>query len=68
MSTVQVTDIMVQNHGSIVLVYPVSSEAREWIEQNVSDESQWFGGGLVVEPRYVENLIQGMLNDGLVVE
>jgi hypothetical protein len=37
------------------------------VDENVSDEAQFFGGSLMVEPRYAENLVQGMLNDGLEV-
>lgn len=58
-------DIKVENHGSIVLVRPLTEAAETWIEENVSNEAQWFGGGLVVEHRFLENLLGGMVNAGL---
>jgi len=39
--------------------------ARAWIEENVSEESMWWAGGLVVESRYARDLAAGMLADGL---
>ena len=48
----------VVSHGSIVLVTPKHGLAREWLEENT--EGQWWGGGLVVEPRYIEGLLHGL--------
>jgi hypothetical protein len=60
-------DVTVDNHGSIVLFHLHTDAARAWVSEHVSDEAQFFGGALVVEPRYVENLIEGMTSDGLEV-
>lgn len=61
------TDVEIANHGSIVLVRPMTDAARAWLAENVSTEAIWFGGSLAVEPRYIEPLIEGMKNDDLVV-
>ena len=53
--------------SSLVLVLPVSPEAKAWIEEHVDPEAQWFGRSLVVEPRYVEAILDGMSRDGLVL-
>lgn len=60
-------DVTVENHGSIYLVTPHSDQGREWIEGHVSEDALWYSSGLVVEPRYVEDLIGGMEGDGLIV-
>ena len=60
-------DAYVENHGSIMLVRPTTSAATEWIEEHVSEEAMFFGSALVVEPRYVENLVGGMTEAGLEV-
>jgi hypothetical protein len=57
-------DFTVAYHGSLCLVAPLTNECREWLEENVGDESQWFGGALVVEPRYLDNLVTGLIEDG----
>lgn len=56
--------VSVENHGTIALVRPLDSTAREWLEEHTLEEAQWFGGALVVEPRYLENLIDGFTADG----
>lgn len=61
-------DAFVENHGTIFLVRSVSSFAEEWIRENVSEDSQYFGNALVVEHRYIGDLIEGMRSDGLTVQ
>jgi hypothetical protein len=61
-------DVEVENHGSIVLVRLCSAEARDFVKTFVSEEAQFFGDALVVEPRYVEDLTAGMIEHGLVVK
>lgn len=57
-------DFTFENHGSIWLCRPQNDAAREHLEENVSEEAQWFGGALVVEPRYVEGLVGGLRDNG----
>jgi hypothetical protein len=57
-------DFQIENHMSITLVRPLTKTCRKWLEENTSDEAQWFGGALVVEPRYVENLYHGLDSGG----
>ena len=61
-------DARVENHVSIMLVQPMTSEARDWISENVSDEAMFYGSALVVEPRYIQTLVLGMIEAGLKVE
>jgi hypothetical protein len=44
------------------------SRAKEWIDNNVQDDAQWFSTTLVVERRYAWGLAQGMKDDGLVLQ
>ena len=59
-------DARIENHGSIVLVRPLSDSARDWLRDNIG-EAQYFGPALVVELRYVAPLVKGMIADGLVI-
>jgi len=52
---------------SIYLLTPITPEAKEWIEENVSEDSQWLGNGLAVEARYLSDLVSGMSEDGLIL-
>jgi hypothetical protein len=58
------SDIEIENHGSIWLVRPLTQHATEWLHVNVQADAQWFGGALVVEPRYVANLVNGLSEEG----
>lgn len=52
----------IENHGSIVLIRPLTDEVAEWMHENT--DGQWFGDALAVEHRYVEPLVQGMIDEG----
>ena len=56
----------VENHGSIVLVRPHTDDVREWLEEHT--DGTWFGGALVVEPRYVEELVHGLVEEGYALQ
>lgn len=60
-------DVRVENHGSIILVNPLTGPAIDWVADNLPDDVQMFGNAIVVEPRYVGAIIDGMINDGLEV-
>jgi hypothetical protein len=49
------------------LFHLTTPEASAWVEENVTAEAQFFGTALVVEPRYVADLIHGMHEAGLEV-
>lgn len=59
------SDYRVENHGSLCLVHPISQDAKNWIDEHVDPDAQWFGGGLAVEPRYLSALVDGMRDAGL---
>lgn len=58
-------DFNVYDAGSVVMVTPVTDVAHDWLKANTS--GTWFSGGLAVEPRYADELIDGMVEDGLVL-
>lgn len=61
-------DLSVENHGSIAMLRVLTPAGQEWVDENVHSESwQWMGNGLAVEPRMVQVLVEGAVNDGLVV-
>lgn len=60
-------DIIVEHHGSIVILRGVSDAGCAWIEANISGEDyQPLGlGARLVEPRYVSPILEGAEADGL---
>lgn len=62
-------DVLVENHGSVCMVTPMSPTARKWVDENVQPESwQWLGASFACEPRYLPSLIDGMQDEGLMIE
>lgn len=62
------TDFSVENYGSIVLLRPLSELGRAWVEENVSQEGfQPFWPNVLIEPRYVSDILQGLANARLAV-
>ncbi len=60
---------MIEWHGSIVLLWPVSPPALAWLDQvyEGAEDAQRFGVGLVVEPRYLADLVREAIGQGLAV-
>ena len=63
-----VTDFQIANHGSIVVLTPVTADAQAWVDEHIlveGNEVQTWGKGIVVEPRYLGNIIEGFSAEGL---
>lgn len=63
------SDFAIENHGSIMLLRPITAIAEEWIEEHVgNDETLTWGDATVVEPRYIGPIIEAMLSEGFVLQ
>lgn len=60
-------DFTVQNHGSIFILTPHTPEAEAWVEEHIPDDAQLWGNGIVVEHRFIDNIVEGARADGLEV-
>lgn len=58
-------DISLNNQGSIVILTGVTPEGSAWLEENLDPEAMRWGGGYVVEPRYVGAITDGAADDGM---
>jgi hypothetical protein len=61
-------DVLVNNVGSLYTFCPLTLRAKEWIDEHVQDDAQWFGYVLVVEHRFAWGLAEGMKDAGLVLQ
>jgi len=61
------SDFTVQNEGTIFLLVPNTPLAQEWIEEHIPDTAQYFGDAVVVEHRYIADIIEGIQQSGLEV-
>jgi hypothetical protein len=62
-----VPDVRIVNHGSVVLLHLNTPPARDWALNNIDPDAPRFGRAVVVEPRYVAAIADGMSADGLEV-
>jgi hypothetical protein len=60
-------DITVENHGTIILVRPHTSDARNWLCTHC-EHAMWYGRAVACEPRYVAPIVEGLIADGFTVE
>jgi hypothetical protein len=60
-------DFVLQNHGSVCLLCPMTEAASDHLEASTSEEAFWFAGGLVVEPRYVGDIVAALSDEGFTV-
>ena len=62
-------DVTVERLGTVVLLSPLTVEARTWLEQHTDAPAwAWQSGGLAVEPRMVDAVIGGLTAAGFTVE
>ena len=62
-------DFRVENHGSIFLLVPQTASATEWVETKIGRDNgyQPYWPTVVVEHRYIADIVAGIKNDGLAV-
>lgn len=61
-------DFELTNHGSIATLKPLTDEARDWIADHIPDDAQFWNDAVAIEPRYVDQILHGIYNDGLHVQ
>jgi hypothetical protein len=61
-------DFQVQNHGSIFLLEPITNAAVAWIDEHLPSDHMLFGACVVVEHRYIADIVEGAVAAGLVVK
>jgi hypothetical protein len=60
-------DVMVEDNGTVFLVYPLSDVASEWLDTNMFRNTQRLGDIQFVEPRHLYDFVEAMLDSGLSV-
>ena len=58
----------VEDLGTLILIRPLTDRVEEWLREHVSEDAQYFGNALVVEPRYLASLVEGMFEEGFAVQ
>jgi len=59
------TDFNVVDEFSLFLLQPTTPEAGYWINEHIPDDAQYFDSAVVVEHRYIQDILDGITCDGL---
>lgn len=60
-------DFLLSGGGSLYVLTPMSEQSTEWIDKHIDPSAQSFGGGIAVEHRYIQDIVEGIKNDGMSV-
>jgi len=58
-------DFEVQGHYTIYLLQPLNQAAQEWIDNNIPPDSEWYMNSVVIEHRYIADIIQAIYKEGM---
>ena len=58
-------DFVVRDEGTIWLFTPLTPAALQFLSDHIQEGAQYFGDSLIVEHRYVEDLLLGLSEHGL---
>lgn len=58
-------DFHVNNCGSIVILNATTVAGIEWAQGHLPEDALRWGNGYVIEPRYLGDILDGILEDGL---
>ena len=64
------SDITVIDQGSIVLLQPNTVRGASWLHDHIGQDNgfQPYWPTVIVEPQYVQDIIEGFTEEGLTVE
>jgi len=60
-------DLGVSFDGSLYLLSPLTDVGAEWIFEHIPEDAQTWGDAVVVEHRYIFDIVEGAQADGLTV-
>jgi hypothetical protein len=62
-------DFMLRDEGSIVLLTPVSPSAHEFVEERIGSDNgfQPYWPTVVIESRYAQAILEGVIAEGMVI-
>ena len=67
MSDTTTEDFVAANHGSFVLLWPVTEAARSWVDDHIPDDAPVLAGRIAIELRYAPAVFEGIESGGLTI-
>jgi hypothetical protein len=53
-------DFHVTFDGSLALLHPNNERARTWVDENIGDDAEWFGGAVVVLREDADGIVEAL--------
>ena len=62
-------DFTLRDEGSLILLTPLSSSAHEFVEERIGSDNgfQPYWPTVVIERRYAQDIVEGVISEGMVV-
>lgn len=60
-------DFEVSGGGTVYLLHPLTRAAHAWVEEHLPTDAMRLGDAVVVEHRYIRDIVGGVVRDGLAV-
>jgi len=61
-------DFQVVDHGTVCLLYANTRRAKQWVRVNLPQDQMKYADALVVEPRCIDDITDGIRADGLDID
>ncbi len=64
-------DFLVENHGSIFLLRPVTDAGLDWVEEHIGSDNgfqPYWPHAIVIEHRFIADVLAGIESDDLAVQ
>jgi hypothetical protein len=61
-------DFLIVDHGTLYLLYPNTRRARQWVKENLPPDRMQYADASVVEPRYIDDITDGIRAADLDIE
>ena len=58
-------DFHVNDAGSLVMLEPVTDDAKAWCARHLPEDAPTWGNAYAVEFRYIEDILDGIKQEGL---
>lgn len=62
-------DFRVSDHGSVCILSPLNERAEDWVDEHIhADRMGWGLKGVVIEARFIGDILRGIASAGYSVE
>lgn len=61
-------DFFVINAFTVILLMPQTDQAKEWVNENLQVQDWQNKKQIAIEPRYFDDIYEGILNEGMTIE